>query len=478
MSTQSDYVKIRKQTDKAKDAGKQAADVQKAKDAAKKRLDTLKGDIDKLNGLVNVGKSRGKTLQADLTDAQKAFISYVKATSGPGHPTPSEQTQRNTLENAVNSYENAIKDNNKMITEWNKTIADKVSQEQVQTNILNSKDGKYHDPNSGKPKSKKPEKPGSKKTVVSGSNDTHLYKYNVQMASESYFSPFGLQAKELTNSGFHVDPGVYSDARNAWKGTGGRGTIQMDAKYAAAQAVENLYTAKQDVPNYDPNLYGFKFLYNPTTVGMAWGVQTETVPSFEASGQDLVNPIASGLVTSTLSFTLMLNRIPDMKYLDKTGLKPFKIDPGLNIFQEAVEWTQYASINTAQVTHMLDKKQPANRTNPYPDGTPEEELIEIYNRGTMYDMEYLFRTIMGPHGKFYSSLNGWTADKGWLRPTIVEVHLGDGLRYRARITELSINHAVFDARMVPILSSVNITMARFNDYQNVDYGQTGKTPKN
>jgi hypothetical protein len=205
---------------------------------------------------------------------------------------------------------------------------------------------------------------------------------------------------------------------------------------------------------------------------MAWGVQQETVPSFEASGQDLVNPIASGLVTSTLSFSLMLNRIRDMHYLDANGLKVIE---GVSNDGSDLDQIKAATQNIRQLTSTITGV--VNGKSPYPDGTKVEDLKEIYQKGTMYDMEYLFRTIQGPHGNFQSNINGWTADKGWMRPSIVEVHLGNRLRYRARITELSINHAVFDARMVPILSTVNMTLARFNDYQTTDYSNYNQTPK-
>ena len=35
------------------------------------------------------------------------------------------------------------------------------------------------------------------------------------------------------------------------------------------------------------------------------------------------------------------------------------------------------------------------------------------------------------------------------------------MRYKVRISSLDVNHAMFDERMVPILSYVNITCARF-----------------
>ena len=70
---------------------------------------------------------------------------------------------------------------------------------------------------------------------------------------------------------------------------------------------------------------------------------------------------------------------------------------------------------------------------------------------------------MGVNATYKSMLNGYTADKGWLQGTPVDLHLGDGLRYQVRIGSLDVNHTIFNDRMVPILSTVNITCHRFYD---------------
>jgi hypothetical protein len=101
--------------------------------------------------------------------------------------------------------------------------------------------------------------------------------------------------------------------------------------------------------------------------------------------------------------------------------------------------------------------------NPYPIIVPTEDIAEIYEKGTMYDLEYLFKTINGPNATFVSALNGSTADRGWLRPTFVELHLGRSMRYRVRISEFSVNHIIFNQNMTPIFSTVKFTCSRFND---------------
>jgi len=245
------------------------------------------------------------------------------------------------------------------------------------------------------------------------------YMYNAPMVKAAYFGSQSFQDNILGNN--RVDPGAYSDARNAWSGvTGGRGTIQMDKK--VIQTMEPQLSGQSD--KLDLQKYGFKFLYNPTTVSMAWGLMNYMDPPYEAAGKDAFAPVSAGLMTSTVDFELILNRIEDFNHLNENGLDGF---------------------------------------NPYAVIVPSDDLKSIYRKGTMYDMEYLLKTLNGPSAQFTSELNGETSDRSWLRPTIVELHLGNAMRYRVRIANLSINHIMFNSRMVPILSSVKITCSRFND---------------
>jgi hypothetical protein len=278
-----------------------------------------------------------------------------------------------------------------------------------------------------------PTKPGSSSTTTTvpdqgGKVDQEFsaeYKYNAPLVSGAYLGQ-GISADSLgaalDTKGFPINAPVFSDAYNAWRGVnGGRGTIQMDRKYVNA-----IGKAQKDTTKFDPQMYGFKFLYNPTTVSMAWGVQQMMDPNYESSGEDIFNPISAGLISSTIVFEVLLNRIADFNHLNADG----------------------------------------SLRGQYPYGqiaVPVQDRKQIYERGTMYDLEYFFKTINGPHGTFTSAYNGMTADSGWLRPSSMELHLGAGMRYRIRINEVSINHAIFNNRMVPILSTVRFVCGRYND---------------
>ena len=285
--------------------------------------------------------------------------------------------------------------------------------------------------------SKKPtvdNKPTSSSTTTTvtdqgGKVDTEFsaeYKYNAPLVSGAYLGQ-GISADSLSatldTKGFPINAPVFSDAYNAWRGVnGGRGTIQMDRKYVNLIAK----TSNGTTTKIDPQMYGFKFLYNPTTVSMAWGVQQMMDPNYESSGEDVFNPISAGLISSTIVFEVLLNRIADFNHLNADG-----------------------SLRGQYPYGQID--------------VPVKERKQIYERGTMYDLEYFFKTINGPQGTFTSAYNGLTADSGWLRPSSMELHLGAGMRYRIRINEVSINHAIFNNRMVPILSTVRFVCGRYND---------------
>lgn len=279
-----------------------------------------------------------------------------------------------------------------------------------------------------------------------GANDWKKggYKYNAPLVKNAYFTSLrgineSLQGK-MANE-VYVDQGNWGDARSAWQNNvGGRGTLQMSREHFSLISETQVSPIKND-----PQLYGFKFLYNPEKVGMAWGIMDQMDPTYVASGDDPFSAISAGLMSSSVTFNLILNRIEDFKYLSPEG--QFLTDP-----------------------------------NPYPITIPTEDRFEIFEKGTMYDIEYLFKTLNGPKASFISKLNGKTADRGWLRPSIVELHLGARMRYKVRVQNLAINHAIFNARMVPIFSTVQLTVGRFNDgpelseaqkLSSASYGGTG-----
>lgn len=255
------------------------------------------------------------------------------------------------------------------------------------------------------------------------------YYYNAPMIKTSYLSGGASQdspsPQQRTSNLSISGADNYSQGLDAWTSSAAsKGVIQMDATSAFSIANSSTYNNKQ----YDGNLYGFKFLYNPKEVAMTWGVAEGQNWEGIAAGLEAGTAPSSALQNSTISFSLLLNRSNDLGYLDSNGLK--------------------AGLGNPYGTFAHTK-------------TLNEELAELYEKGTMYDMEYLFRTLTGLNSTSYSGFKGDTADQGWLQGFAVELHLGNRLRYLVRVTNVDLNHIIFDERMVPIVSYVNISCARF-----------------
>ena len=278
------------------------------------------------------------------------------------------------------------------------------------------------------------------------------YQYNPPLLKSALHNPLGPQASSLDNVSIHQ--GNYTDARKAWTGvTPGRGTFQMSKTFVANQ-LSSVSSGKL----IDNQLYGFKFMYNPISVSMNYGIQADVDPSPNARAKDETLPL--GKTGGVISFSILLNRIEDMNYLDKLGYVSE---------QQKKIGTPPSGLDPSQRNRIYSANSIA--VSPYGKTLSIEDQRGIYDRGTMYDLEYLFKTINGPHATFKSSLNGTTADLGFMRLTILELHLGANLRYLVRISDLGINHTLFNNRMVPILSNVSFTCLRVIDYDSKTEGQ-------
>jgi hypothetical protein len=431
MSTQSDYDKNKKALAAAEKKVTNARTAADKKTAAKNAIKSLYIQIrlTKLNN-INPALVEIKNLEATIAIRQRQWNLDYKARLAINNPLTandilalktdfvwgSNETDR--LLKVVKQYKDRIKKANAEIDDYRKKIEDLTPITLGQKPLAPPKPTVL------------PTTPAVTAPSFTFSTD---YKYNAPMVTSAYLRN-GIQADSISGSsifnseteikipGTSINYPMFLDARNAWKGiNGGKGTVQMD-KQLINRIAEQQGTSSI---KFDRQLYGFKFMYNPTSVSMAWDISDKMSPTFIGSGEDKFNPIAAGLLSSVVEFELYLNRIADFGQVGEGGI--------------------------------------IVGANPYPVGVPPEDLSQIYEKGTMYDLEYLFKTLNGPNATFTSPLNGITADRGWLRPTIVELHLGKSMRYRVRIADFAVNHLIFNNNMVPIFSTVKLTCRRFND---------------
>lgn len=293
-------------------------------------------------------------------------------------------------------------------------------------------------------------------TVVNknGGKAIFPYQFNAPMVRGAYFNPTSIAAKSIDENNLSINYAPYQDALTAWKNAKpARGALQMDREFTQLQI--NNFDASNARTKLDLQMYGFKFLYNPKEVSMGWSTQGFVDPEFVP--QDEAIPISTNMTASYVTFTLVINRIEDMNFLDKKGF----VSAQSKKFAFTGEQNSTEGLDPAQRNRIYAANFIAN--SPYPETVPLDDLQEIYEKGTMYDLEYLFKTINGPAATFKNKWGINTADRSYMRLAILELHLGNSLRYRGRISDLEVNHTIFNNRMVPLFSTVRISFARIND---------------
>jgi hypothetical protein len=302
----------------------------------------------------------------------------------------------------------------------------------------------------------KPKGSGSSNTAGTTNTDGRpsKYKYNAPMVKSAYFSSTQNAITSLFKKGNGGTPEQFNDALlGAFRFSGdapvkknSRGVIQTSAETAQFQAKQTQDTKNKKkivIPTITP--YGFQFHYNPETIIMAYGAPGTFNPEEVMSGNDTLNTSFITENISTIQVTILLNRMVDLSILKQDGSFV----------------GQQVSSNVPK--YVQDEQALHDPVTVYGQDVPVEERQEIWKKGTMYDIEYLFKAVHGDQGTYNSVLRGLTSDIGWINAVPVEVHLGDGLRYLARITSLGVNHAKFNERMVPMISFVDLKLSRFLD---------------
>ena len=202
-----------------------------------------------------------------------------------------------------------------------------------------------------------------------------------------------------------------------------RGRIFQDANSAAvlnksAQGLKNAVASKVAV-----NQWGFRFMYNPSTFG--YQSSSNNAVDWTLGSSDPATLLSGN---SSVTFEVYINRIPDLKYLrlknptfSEEQLYGRKLDP--------------------------------------------VEKAGILNRGTEYDIEFLYRVLNGDPLKdsllLSSKYSGVTSDFGYTTGVPCWLVLNENLRYYGSVASFNVNHAMFDLNMVPMLSTVSITFARY-----------------
>jgi hypothetical protein len=227
-------------------------------------------------------------------------------------------------------------------------------------------------------------------------------------------------------------PTNQSNVARLWQGASvGKGMIATTSRTSAAY--EDPFS-KTPAAKRVKTKYGFQFHYNPQTVQMSYAANPDFDVTMLTSGREAFNLLGPAALQSGVTFNLILNRINDMKYFTMSG----NLRPGIS----ERDW--------------------AGR---FPSSG---EQRDIFNKGTMYDLEFLLRAIVGYQQaaslKERNLFDGKTADLGFLTGIPVDLHLGKSLRYLVRVDNITLTHVIFNERMVPLFTEVAIGCTRIPDY--------------
>ena len=259
---------------------------------------------------------------------------------------------------------------------------------------------------------------------------------HVDARGVDYFTRVGQEINTgqfFSARGQALDPSDFRNIVNTYLGTRPeRGRIFQDKITARI-----MNETKLSIQTKPANVlqWGFRFMYNPEMVtyesadsGVDWTYGSQDV-SVNMSGNQ------------TVSFDLLINRIPDMSYLKLMNA------PWTGSSTPATRGPSFKSV--------------------YGRDLADHEKEGIINRGTEYDIEYLYRVLTGD--PVYNSLllepgygaKGLTADKGYTTKVPVWLFLNENMRYYGSVNSISVTHRIFDQNMVPMLSRVGISFSRY-----------------
>lgn len=191
-----------------------------------------------------------------------------------------------------------------------------------------------------------------------------------------------------------------------------------------------------DVPGISYT-YGFQFMWNPNAISYGVGINMDFTPG---TG-DVLKAVAGAYPSQeTVNLTLTIDRTNDFAcFKAAKSLSDADVSPYYGDFYPGA-------------------KQPSL----------SKQVKEVMTKGTMHDIEYLFKSQNGysETDPFYTNLlKRKTADVGYLTPNLVAMQLGptmNSLSYVGYLNNIQINHTSFSEGMIPLRSEVTITFACFS----------------
>jgi hypothetical protein len=216
--------------------------------------------------------------------------------------------------------------------------------------------------------------------------------------------------------------------------------------------------------------YGFRFMYNPTSIGFVLGRAEGVNSQFIMSGADKATPqVPTG---STISLKLTISRVDDLAAIyGFAGHRPLE---GINLDNLLPLYGRWGSPEPGEP----HKSEVGGLRPPYSKNDEEardtsynvrvetdavrSQISEIARLGTMHDLNYLFRAMIARDIK--TTYRGTTSDIGIGFSVPMALNLGnDNMMYRVKLNSLSFTHILFNPSMIPMITDVSLTLDRIPD---------------
>lgn len=207
--------------------------------------------------------------------------------------------------------------------------------------------------------------------------------------------------------------------------------------------------------------YGFRFMYNPPMITHSLGVMRGVNPSYTFASVEGSKSLPIVGVGSGIAIQLTINRVEDVP-----ALRSFASDAALQQFLNTTD-----AYGTWAFNNPTPVKPNGNRTTFFDfsvqfdvssqSSVPLEQAKEIRDKGTLHDLEYLFRVMMGRMYK--TTFRGETADVGIATGQLLVLYLSKDMVYRVKVSDFKYTHQLFTPDMTPTLTDVSITFERIPD---------------
>lgn len=251
--------------------------------------------------------------------------------------------------------------------------------------------------------------------------------------------------------------GVDEEERKNYLVTGGRAAAEeIQRRNQSTQETSSGTTSTGPKPNAatinnlfpDGKKYGFRFMYNPVTLSFETGLIRGVNTSYIFSGQSTALPSGISSTGASIGMSFPISRVDDMGVVQSVLSR-------LRAGDQTIIGSTYGSVGAQQLPISIKDVAGVNSR------VDLLDISSIAKQGTMYDLDYLFRTMLGRQWK--TTYRGFTADVGLAFSVPLMLYLSKTMIYRVRVASVSYTHIMFTPDMIPTYTEVSLGFERIPD---------------